>query len=243
MKAYRAWPRNVGTGFLLALLALPRFGVCSDAGSVDPASFFPTTLLHGHFGEVLAKRTARIHQAMGEPSLAGQKLEPRDQCRFLFLPSFHRPLVVRFWKTADGAAFRAVHLGGRGGNDPLGPIEDETKGTIPETQWKQIEAGFAEEAVRQPLKSLTEDQINLLSGMDGAEWILEERRGDKYRVTAVWSPPAWEEMRKKGFDPKEFAKFGLPVPPSDFRLPDLRPFIRQCQLLLDLAKVHEPKLY
>ena len=63
-------------------------------------------------------------RAMQEPSL--RELAEKDRTvtvyRFLWLPSFHNPISVRFVKSDEGVVLYAVRLDGQGGYEQPGHI-------------------------------------------------------------------------------------------------------------------------
>ncbi|RYD64851.1 MAG: hypothetical protein EOP84_32395 [Verrucomicrobiaceae bacterium] len=81
------------------------------------------------------------------------------------------------------------------------------------------------------MKPLTEEEQVALTSTDGAQWILEERRGDKYWTTQVQSPQMLQKLRgQEDFD-------------LGFEIPNFEPYIECCLYFLQLAGVHEQEIY
>jgi hypothetical protein len=78
-------------------------------------------------------------KAMKEPSL--RELAERDRTvtvfRFLWLPSFHNPISVRFVKSDEGAVVHAVRLDGKGGYEP-GQIQSSKSAKLSRAHWERI---------------------------------------------------------------------------------------------------------
>jgi hypothetical protein len=104
--------------------------------------------------------------------------------RFLYLRSFHHPIVVRVDVNKDGKGLLTTRIGsGRGGIEPGHLIVNKSrKMSAEETSWfvdRIDELGFWQLPTYE--KS---DEI----GVDGAQWILEGVKDGKYLVVDRWSP-------------------------------------------------------
>jgi hypothetical protein len=62
---------------------------------------------------------------MKEPSLFGQQNATREEYRFLWLRTFHKPIAIRIWSDPPAAQMRVIRLSGNGGYNP-GHIESDT---------------------------------------------------------------------------------------------------------------------
>ncbi len=88
------------------------------------------------------RATLRFHNflsAMKEPPL--WKLAEKDNTatvyRFLWLPTFHSPISVRFVKSDAGVILHAVRLDGKGGYEPGNIIVRKSKKLMP-AHWERI---------------------------------------------------------------------------------------------------------
>lgn len=117
---------------------------------------------------------------MAEPSLSCGRFVPQTY-RFVVVPTWGPPAAVRITVTA-APRLSAVVLSGQGGYDPGRP--------------KAVAARFLGNAERDELLDAISraDFWNLPAqdlghrGMDGSEWLVEARVGDRYHVVNRWSP-------------------------------------------------------
>lgn len=119
--------------------------------------------------------------AMGEPSLCDRLAPYPETYRFLWLRSFHRPIVVRVVKCDDGADVHVVELEGDGCHDP-GPIAECRVRRISVGQWDKL----LYELERCDFWNLSTTDVNL--GTDGARWILEGLDISAWKVVDRHSP-------------------------------------------------------
>jgi hypothetical protein len=119
-------------------------------------------------------------------SMAEQPLYPpvADQaaiCRLLFLPTFHRPVVVRLIE-ADGT-WRVVckRTNGRGGYRPGPLINEETRG-LSSVEAKQF-AVYLSQVELWDMPSIGDRE-----GLDGSQAVLEAVCEGRYHVVDRWSP-------------------------------------------------------
>lgn len=139
-------------------------------------------------------------RAMGEPSLFEK--EPKEmgnQFRFLYLPTFSKPISFRGFQ-ADGRYYvHVVRLTGKGGYDP-GKVELEVNVQITKQEWDTLET-----AVVRSFKetNLTDSHLSMMSSHDGSEWILEAKLDGKYFFQEVWEADYWtskdgiEDLKKR----------------------------------------------
>lgn len=124
---------------------------------------------------------AHFLEAMDEPSLS---CRGGDAVRFTWLRTFHHPVAVRVeWGGDDGARLTAVELGGAGGYEPGAVVR-----RLERVLSAEEEGELARVLQREDLFGM--DPPSEESGLDGAAWILEGRRGGRYRVMQEWSPDA-----------------------------------------------------
>ena len=102
--------------------------------------------------------------------------------RFLYLRTFHAPISVRVQRIGQRWLLSARLLDGHGGYGPGHVAKRTDKELSPE------EARMLEDRLRtaafwgNPWKEQQD------TGVDGARWILEGRRGSEYRLVDIWSP-------------------------------------------------------
>lgn len=106
--------------------------------------------------------------------------------RFLWLRSFHEPVSVRLRADATGGATAILHIAdGAGGYRP-GRLRTNRQRTV---ATKDVSALLAllDEAGYWTLP-IKEDPSSSAAGFDGAQWIIEGRKGNAYHVVDRWSP-------------------------------------------------------
>ena len=121
--------------------------------------------------------------AMKEPSLwKASKESDLESYRFLWLRSFHQPVVVRLTIGKEGTGLLVAKItNGAGGYRPGVMIKNQ-------------EISISREEVSKFLKELNEMKFWNLSfkdekiGMDGARWVIEGIKDKKYHVVDRWSP-------------------------------------------------------
>lgn len=135
------------------------------------------TLRVNWFGNALA--------AMGEPRLPGY---PGEVLRFLWLRTFHRPMVVRLEWRPDGCLVVLGMLEGRAG-EALGAVRkrDSTVTTVDRCDAVRATlhaAGFARATLPPNARK-----------RDGSEWVFERQGRDGYHVVVRWSPELSDASR------------------------------------------------
>jgi|SRR5580700_5743505 hypothetical protein len=115
---------------------------------------------------------------------ASRRTEQVQVYRFLYLRSFHNPIVVRLDVEMNGKGLLTTKIGsGQGGNEPGHLITDKSrKMSVEETSWfvdRIDELGFWQLPTYEKSDTI---------GVDGAQWILEGVKGGKYLVVDRWSP-------------------------------------------------------
>jgi len=155
----------------------------TEAGTVTTTTYWPPGFfsedndgldrhMRGWYGRHLA--------AMGEPSLYEAREDDVEAYRFIHLPTWGRPVVVRIEKR--GSTVRMTHriLSGQGGYDP-GELTTDTTTAATEAQLDSVrdaidEADFWDLPVTADL------------GMDGEQWIIEAARDGRYHLVDRWTP-------------------------------------------------------
>lgn len=163
-------------------------------------------------------------RAMGEPSIYSEKgPELLNEFRFLYLPTFSKPISFRGFR-ADGRFYiRVVRLTGKGGYDP-GKVEIGVNVQVTEEEWKGLEDAVVQSFKEKPL---TDEQRSLIAGLDGSQWILEARIDGKHHFEEVWEAGYWTS--EEGIEVlKKLEKEGVDVP-------ILFKFANACKMFLGLT--------
>jgi hypothetical protein len=131
-------------------------------------------------------------KAMKEPSLWQLSKTDRSATvyRFLWLPTFHRPVSVRLVRSSEGTILHAVLLDGRGGYEPGKIIVSKTV-KISAKQWESFQRLLDKV---QFWEMPSKDPGNF--GKDGDQLILEGVRAGKYHIVDRWSPDAGDDYTK-----------------------------------------------
>jgi hypothetical protein len=120
-------------------------------------------------------------KAMDEPSLLSQLDSPPERYRFLWLRSFHHPVAVRVWDSADGHFINVKQTNGQGGYQPGRLITDQTR-PLTNAEWGHFVSLLDRSCYWQLPPEIDE------MGNDGAQWILEGVREGRYHVVDRWTP-------------------------------------------------------
>ena len=121
--------------------------------------------------------------AMKEPSLFAEQTTSREEYRFLWLRTFHKPIAIRIWSEPPDAQMRIVRLSGAGGYDP-GHIESDTTIKVSAEDWKR----FRDCIAKAHFWEMPTKESPKVRGSDGSQWILEARDAAKYHVVDRWTP-------------------------------------------------------
>src|SRR4051812_24222793 len=122
-------------------------------------------------------------RAFGVSSLCPTSSKSTEAYRFVWLRSFHRPVLVLVERTNDRTTLRAEELSGAGGYDP-GHIVADTTFALSDEQWASVTQAVDAASFWNP-HAVPADS---LSGLDGAQWIVEGVRSGRYRAEDVWTP-------------------------------------------------------
>jgi hypothetical protein len=118
---------------------------------------------------------------MREPSLSCGASVP-EQYRLLLLPTWGPPTAVRVTKVGKHPIFTAIALRGSGGYR-LGEVALWRARRLSKQEGDELDATL----IRADFwRTPTHDYDRY--GGDGAQWILEGRKGDRYHVVDRWSP-------------------------------------------------------
>jgi hypothetical protein len=142
--------------------------------------------------------------ALKEPSLwESSKVEKTTSYRFLWLRTFHHPIVIRIDVNIDGTSLLTTKMtSGAGGYGPGRLIQNETRTLSREqTKWslEQIEGHNFWKA-----PSVQNDR-----GVDGSQWIVEGVRDGAYHIVDRWSPKDGEIRALGLFMVNDLAKLEL----------------------------------
>ena len=177
---------------LLALCAC----VCAapiQARPTEPLSLFPKSLLHQERtcadGQLVDRQVLSDFEAgwfSGHLAAAGQSslVDDRqaDTVRFLWLRSFHHPVVVRIdGVNADESVLTAIELSGAGGYDP-GKIARRMSRRLSSKE----SSDFRDLLAKSGLFAQRPQDCSL--GLDGAEWVFERQDRGHYTFLHQWTP-------------------------------------------------------
>src|SRR5262245_42348787 len=145
------------------------------------ARYFPIGVFGSPDTDLFHRQWYYIHlAAMEEPSLSCGALEDTEAYRFLWLRSSHNPIAVRVFRRGVDYSLEAVILDGNGGYEP-GHVSRRVTKTLSRDQWQAVIAGL--EGVQFWQMATQCDEL----GLDGAQWIVEARRGGRYHIVDRWS--------------------------------------------------------
>ena len=197
------------------------FFVCAAVGMVEAQSeppspavpsrdYFPAGVFDTNTANSSAMWYGRTLAALEEPSLFAMNEKTIQVYRFLWLPSFHRPISVRLTVNADGSGSvitKSVdkHMGLLLTKDTDEKLADSGKliiDTTTEASREQIQnlveqlqsLGFWSLPTEEPDEKEPDSKVIPGAHMvrvppvDGARWILEGLRNGEYHVTDRWSP-------------------------------------------------------
>jgi hypothetical protein len=146
--------------------------------------------------------------AMEEPSLSCGPLDATESYRFLWLRTFHPPVAVRVSWAAGRGEIVAVLLDGAGGYEP-GKESKRVRRAVTRPEWETLRDATERSRF---WTSPTGEQTNEI-GLDGAQWIVEGRRGGRHHVVDRWSPD--EGGAHRALARALVAAAGLDIPPAD----------------------------
>ena len=166
------------TVLLVALIAFPTISLPQTGGRVFPErdSITGAPPLSDFDLQWYSKHLI----AMGEPLLPDG---PGEVYRFLWLRSFHEPIMTRITCDPQGCHLVGIRLDGNGGYEP-GEVTERKERRLSDqetTRFRRLlnNVQFWRE---QPMPR------DGLVHLDGAQWIIEGRREGRYHIWNVWSP-------------------------------------------------------
>jgi hypothetical protein len=168
------------TFFLLFLL-------CSLAAALGQESYFPQGVLEDNpQGDSFRSNWYSKHlKALGEPSLSQMAKDSKaESYRFVWLRTFHHPVIVRVDIKADGSAELTTKVSnGAGGYEPGKLIENASRPLIQRQTDK-----FLATIKRLQFWELPTNETSEGVGCDGSQWIIEAVKDGKYHVVDRWTP-------------------------------------------------------
>ena len=181
---------SITIGLLVAVAEVPPVDAVDSGARACPEPtavtfFFPAGTFHPRpdLDAFVAKWYSKHLAVMQEPSLSCGTLAGRETYRFTWLRTFHHPVVVRVNWLHDGGEISSVELDGAGGYEP-GSILKSNKRVLSRVDWDALKAAIQ----RAEFWAMPTQAPADLDGADGAQWILEGRRGDQYHIVDRWSP-------------------------------------------------------
>lgn len=151
------------------------------------SGFFPKNVYRGYAGadDFMNDWYGKHLRAMSEKSLldapAGQEIY-----RFLWLRTFRHPIFVRVERRQNEFKLFTKELNGAGGYEPREVLRDESR-NLDQTEWCEF-LKLLEQANYWALSTDLSDD----SGNDGAQWILEGVKENRYHVVDRWTPRTGE---------------------------------------------------
>ncbi|HVZ71285.1 MAG TPA: hypothetical protein VHJ20_02825 [Polyangia bacterium] len=115
--------------------------------------------------------------AMHEPPLS---VSGPETYRFLWMRHQHNPVAVRAMRSGEGVAVFSVESNAQ---DPRDERRHEFQADV--SSWKSLRAHLD----AADFWNLAGDPDDDERGLDGADWVLEGRRGGIYHAVVRWNPP------------------------------------------------------
>ncbi|WP_345301876.1 hypothetical protein [Lysobacter hankyongensis] len=151
----------------------PAHDACREAGA--SLEYFPES--NSRAQHESGHRYASYLSGFGEPSLSCATRAP--VYRFLWVRSFHGPLIVRVDRRGDTWHLVAVE---RVSSDGKRFDTRRVARMLTRDEGRRLELALAR-------ANLFETPSRArLDGLDGAEWVVEARDADRYRLHEEWSP-------------------------------------------------------
>ena len=167
-----------------------------------------------------------------EPVLKGRATVDGGDIRFIWIPTFNKPISIRATKTGDEIILRVVRMSGKGG-DEWGEIEVQKSLPLTQQQWDDLVVLASVDGAREPSqkaeKELRENFVEAMSGLDGSTWYLEVRDRNGYTVEGVPNPFVGDDQEVKRI--KETTRL------------DFRPFLAVCLKLFEWSGLDDRPNY
>lgn len=121
-------------------------------------------------------------KAMGEKSLLDVSNEKTEVYRFLWLRSFHHPIFVRIERNQNKIKLFTKELNGAGGYEPREVLRNFSR-DLTEAEW----CNFLKSLRKLNFWKLPTNRRDM-TGLDGAQWLLEGVKNERYHVVDRWTP-------------------------------------------------------
>lgn len=141
-------------------------------------TYFPTDAVSKLQTEWYSKHLA----AMEEASLYAPDSVAVESYRFLWLRSFHHPIAVHMWKSGTAQFITFKQMSGAGGYEPGHIVVNQTR-KLERAEWDAF-VNRLDDMCYWNLPTTDPEG----SSFDGARWILEGVRGDRYHIVDRWTP-------------------------------------------------------
>jgi len=159
--------------------------ICVATALAAAEPYFPKDSISDFEQEWYAKHLS----TMREPVLtANAKDKSYVAFRILYLPTWGRPVALRYEKTGERIVRRAVMLSGDGGYDP-GKIKKQDERDVKQSEIDDVFAGLERSGF---WRLSPKDDVR---GLDGSEFIVEVIRDGKYHAFFRWTPTHDTEKR------------------------------------------------
>lgn len=147
-------------------------------------SYFPKELLSQseRHARMMNEWYQKFLVAMEEAPLFSPDKNALESYRFLWLRSFDHPVAVRIWRSSTDHFISVKELSGAGGYEPGSFILREQR-RITADEWDTFMSLLKHSCYWDLPTEALDDR-----GLDGAEWILEGVRDDRYHLVDRWTP-------------------------------------------------------
>ena len=147
-----------------------------------PVIFFENPDRLGQLDKSYSSRMNGLH----EPSLLSDAENSEEVYRFVWMRSFHNLICLRIQKSSGSIAMIIKEANGTGG-DETGTLKVDRTKQLSADEWNRFESLLATECFWRLDTSKDE------GGIDGATWLLEGKKSNRYHLAWQWSP------QNKGF--------------------------------------------
>lgn len=174
-----------------------------------------------------------LKERFEEPLLDDKAKDVSETYRFTYIPTFENSWSIRLTvETENSGELTVKRLTGKGGYNP-GEIDLTRTSTISGEPFKRLVGTLRNRDAARPYGDLTELQVRMLAGLDGATWCLEARRGEVYQCADVWCAEGIEGSKKVMLEE------GLAV----YEKLNPAPFLKACEALCAAADLRlDPQL-
>lgn len=159
----------------------------SAGAALAQEPYFPQGVLEDNSqGDSFRSKWYSKHlKALEEPSLLQKsKGSSAESYRFVWLRTFHHPVIVRVDIQANGGAKLTTKVSnGAGGYEP-GKLVENTSRPLPQRQTEKLLATIQ----RLQFWELPTHETPETVGCDGSQWIIEGIKAGKYHVVDRWTP-------------------------------------------------------